>query len=75
MERELWKPYYTGIGYPGVSEITAEAKANGFTHYYWASEYGYHGFYNGDTVVVYNRVEDLPECYQPDALQYGKPII
>ena len=72
--KNTWEPHYTGIGYPSVAEITAEAKANGFTHYYWASEYGYHGFYNGDTVIVYNRVEDLPKEYQPDAVEYGKPI-
>ena len=69
-----WDSFYTGLGYPTVDEIITEAKANGFTHYYWASEIGYHGFYNGDTVVVYNRVEDLPESYQKDAIRYGKEI-
>lgn len=66
--------HYTGVGYPSKEEIEKEAVKKGFTHSYWASEYGYSGFYNGDTVVVYNSIEDLDPRYQKDARKYGKPI-
>lgn len=40
----------------------------------WASECGYHNMYNGDTVVVYNSIEDMPKLMQLDAMEYGKEI-
>ena len=36
-------------------------------HLYWGSEYGYHGFYNGDTYVLYDKREDLPKNMRFDA--------
>lgn len=69
-----WEYHYVGAGYPSKTEIDADAKARGFTHSYWASEYGYNGFYNGDTVITYCNIEDLPEEYRVDAAKYGKPI-
>ena len=74
MNGKKWDSHYTGHGYPSVAEIEAKAKAEGFTHSYWASENSYHGMYNGDTVVVYCNVDDLPESYRLDAIECGKPI-
>lgn len=66
--------HYTGAGYPSRTEIEKEAVKKGFTHSYWASEYGYAGSYNGDTVVVYNTTEGMNSGYKADAEKYGKPI-
>ena len=66
--------HYTGIGYPSMREIETAAKARGFTHSYWASEYGYNEFYNGDTVVVYNNTDGMTEAMKADADKWGKPI-
>lgn len=71
---ETYKMYYTGVGYPSKSQIEEEAKNLGFTHSYWASEFGYNGFYNGDTVVVYNSTKDMPESMRKDANKYGREI-
>lgn len=69
-----YEMHYTGIGYPSMREIEVEAKRKGFTHSFWASEYGYEGIYNGDTVVVYNSTEDMSEGMKHDAEKYGKLI-
>lgn len=66
--------HYTGPGYPSKREIERDAKKRGFTYSYWASEYGYNGFYNGDTVVVYDSIDDLPKDMKLDAKKYGKLI-
>ena len=66
--------HYTGCGYKSMKEIEADAKKHGFTHSYWASEFGYNAFYNGDTVVVYKNLEDLPSEMRIDAERHGKPI-
>ena len=66
--------HYTGFGYPSKAVIDAEAKKRGFTHSYWASEYGYHDFYNGDTVVVYNSTDEMSEAMKRDAEEYGERI-
>ena len=66
--------HYTGIGYPSMTEIEAEAKKKGFTHSYWASEYGFEAFYNGDTVVVYNSTDDMSQAMRADAERFGRPI-
>lgn len=70
----VYELYYTGCGYPSKVQIDAEAKANGFTHSYYASEYGYNAMYNGSTVVVYNNPDSLPPLMRKDALVNGKPI-
>lgn len=69
-----YEMHYVGPGYPSRDEIEREAVKNGFTHSYWATEYGYNAFYNGDTIVVYNSTEDMPEDMKKDAEEYGKPI-
>lgn len=69
-----YEVHYTGYGYPSMKEIEAEAKKKGFTHSFWASEYGYKGMYNGDSVVVYNSITDMPEGMKQDAEKYGKLI-
>ena len=51
--------HYVGLGYPSRDEIEREAVKSGFTHSYWATEYGYNSFYNGDTIIVYNSTEDM----------------
>ena len=66
--------HYTGMGYPSKDKIDADAKRRGFTHSYWASEWGYEATYNGDTVVVYNSMEDMSEAMKRDAKKHGKPI-
>lgn len=70
----MWKMEYTGFGYPSKAEIDAKAKLEGYTHSYWASEYGYNAMYNGDTVVVYNNYDDMPADVRKDAEKHGKPI-
>ena len=70
----MYALHYTGAGYPTKVQIDAEAKAQGYTHSYWASEYGYHAMYNGDTVVVYTDPDELPPTMRQDALECGKPI-
>lgn len=69
-----YEMHYLGYGYPTMDQIESEAKKKGFTHSFWASEYGYHDMYNGDTVVVYNCIEDMPKLMQLDAMEYGKEI-
>lgn len=56
-------------------EFSAIQSAQGYTHSYWASEYGYNDFYNGDTVVVYTDHNELPPLMRLDAIKYGKPIV
>lgn len=70
----MYALHYTGVGYPSKDQIDAEAKAQGFTHSYWSSEYGYNAMYNGDTVVVYTDRNELPPMMRLDAIKYGKPI-
>ena len=70
----VYELYYTGAGYPTKAQIDAQAKALGFEYSYWASEYGYHAMYNGDTVVVYTDRNELPPRMRLDAIWYGKPI-
>lgn len=70
-----YKVHYTGVGYPSMAEIEAKAKKEGFTRSYWASEYGYAGFYNGDCVVVYNSTAGMNDGMKQDAKKYGKPIV
>lgn len=72
--RSSYELHYTGPGYPSKREIERDAKKRGFTHSYWASEYGYKAFYNGDTVVVYDSIDDLPKDMKLDAKKYGKLI-
>ena len=69
-----YEMHYTGIGYPSMRDIELEAKKKGFTHSYWASEYGYKAMYNGDTVVVYNSTDDMDESMKADAEKWGRPI-
>ena len=70
----MFELHYTGIGYPSMKEIEADAKKRGFTHSYWASEYGYNAYYNGDTVVVYDNTDGMTEQMKADAEKYGKVI-
>ena len=71
---KTYELHYTGYGYPTMAEINAEAKKRGFTHSFWASEIGYKGLYNGDTVVVYTNTEDMSEGMRQDAEMFGRPI-
>ena len=71
---KTYELHYTGIGYPSMKEIGQKAKKKGFTHMYWASEIGFSALYNGDTVVVYNSLEDMSEPMRQDAIRFGKPI-
>ena len=66
--------HYTGYGYPSMEEIEDEAMTRGLTHSYWASEIGFSGLYNGDTVVVYDNTDGMYEGMKEDAEKYGKPI-
>ena len=73
---ENFECHYTGIGYPTMKEIEADAKARGFTHSYWATDWSiaYDGMYNGDTVVVFKSTEGMDAGMKHDAEWYGKPI-
>lgn len=57
-----------------MKEIEADAKKRGFTHSYWASEYGYNAYYNGDTVVVYDNTDGMTDAMRADAEKYGRAI-
>lgn len=70
-----YEMHYTGFGYPSMMEIEKEAKVRGFTHSFWASEIGYTAYYNGDTVVVYDSLDGMPDDLKKDAIKYGKAII
>ena len=73
----MFEMHYTGGNcYPKFNEITAEAKKRGCKYAYWASDdvYGYTALYNGDTVIVYDDIESVPESYQEDARKYGELI-
>lgn len=70
----MFEMHYTGIGYPSMSEIEADGKTRGAKYSYWASECGYVAMYNGDTVVLYDDIENVPENYVEDAIKYGKLI-
>ena len=69
--------HYTGVGYPTRTEIEEQARKEGFTHSFWASDdmCGFHGMYNGDTIVVYNSTEGMSEGMKHDAEEYGQPIL
>ena len=67
--------HYTGQGYPSMEEIENEAEKRGLTHSYWASENGYSGIYNGDTVVVYDTTEGMDPGRKADAEKFGKSIV
>lgn len=41
-------------------------------HLYWASEIGYHSAYNGDTYVLFDDIEKLPEDMKQDAIENCK---
>jgi len=70
----MFELHYTGIGYPSKQEIDAAAKKRGFTHSYWASEFGFKAMYNGDTVVVFTSTEGMSDAMRQDAEKYGKLI-
>ena len=56
--------------------MRAQALAEGYTHWYWASDdcYGFRGAYNGGTCVFYTNPDGLSEGLREDALEYGKPL-
>lgn len=41
-------------------------------HMYWGSEYGFHSFYNGDTFILFDNIEKLPENMKKDAYECCK---
>ena len=68
---EHYKMFYTGPGYPEVTEsvIKDYGLAVGMKHHYWATESScYAGMYNGDTYVLYDDINNLPESFQQDAM-------
>lgn len=67
--------HYTGDGYPSMEQIENEAEKRGFTHSFWASENGYSGLYNGDTVVVYDTTDGMDAGRRKDAEKFGKSIV
>lgn len=71
-----FKSYYTGYGYPEPEEILEEAREAGYRFYFWATDDDpyYHGMYNGDTIFVYNDIEDLEGGYREDAERFGRRI-
>lgn len=70
----MFELQYTGPGYPSMAEIEAAGKIKGAKYSYWASECGYSASYNGDTVVLYDCIENVPNNYVEDAVKYGKLI-
>lgn len=70
----MYEKHYTGCGYPSMKEIEKDAVKRGFIYSYWASEYGFKDLYNGDTVVVYDDIDSLPELMREDAKRHGKEI-
>lgn len=66
--------HYTGYGYPSMEQIEEDAESRGLIYSYWASEYGYAGFYNGDTVVVYDNTDGMDEGMLEDADNFGQAI-
>ncbi len=66
-----YKMFYTGPGYPEVTEAVIKdyGMAVGMRHHYWATESScYDGMYNGDTYVLYDDINNLPESMQKDAM-------
>lgn len=61
--------FYVGAGYDRTRDDILEYGSEvGMSHTYFGSDSaGYNGFYNGDTVVLYENLEDLPELMQKDA--------
>ena len=71
----MYRAYQMGLyRWRTLDEILADAKKRGFTHGFWASEYGYSGCYNGDTVVVYTSTDGMSEGMRKDAERFGRPI-
>lgn len=62
--------FYAGAGYPSHDEVIQFGKKVGMSHIYFGSEgAAYHGIYNGDTNVLYEKLDDLPEAMRKDAEQ------
>lgn len=54
----------------GLKDLSIEEIKN--KHLYWASEIGYHSAYNGDTYVLFDDIEKLPEDMKQDAIENCK---
>ena len=68
---------YCGPSYDvTLDEIKNYAKSHGYTYMCWGSDegYGYKGFYNGDSYMIYKDANKLPKGYKEDALKGGKPV-
>ena len=61
--------FYTGQGYNVTADDVLEyGKTVGMSHVYWGTDaVNFSGSYNGDTYVLYEDIENLPESYQEDA--------
>ena len=70
----MFEMHYTGGHYPTMKDINADGKSRGAKYSYWASEWGYSGFYNGDTVVLYDDLNNVPEEFKADAMKYGQML-
>lgn len=56
-----------------MKEIINRADWLGMPNYYWASDNGnYAGNYNGDTIVIYDKLSDLPLDMREDARRHGR---
>ena len=54
----------------GLKDLSIEEIKD--SHIYWGSEHGFHGFYNGDTFILFDDIEKLPEDMKKDAYECCK---
>lgn len=54
----------------GLKDLSIEEIKD--SHMYWGSEYGFHSFYNGDTFILFDDIEKLPEDMKKDAYECCK---
>lgn len=71
-----WAMFYSGPQYPTPDQVKSWGREHGMNNFYWATDEsaGYKGMYNGDTNVVFNDPDKMPETYKQDALTYCKDI-
>jgi hypothetical protein len=68
-EAGKWHAFYTGPGYNVTKDdVLRYGEGVGMSKVYWATEASnYSGHYNGDTYILYEDKENLPEAMRPDA--------
>ena len=61
---------YARLVYPNLAPLSDKEIEEKYM--YWGSEYGFHAMYNGDTWVVFDNINNLPQDMRLDAYNNTK---